>query len=202
MEQPFHGVAAPSSAWTPRRLAIIGFVVLLHVGLIYALAIGLAQGLAVQIIEDLAVVDVQPDVEDKKPPPPPPEMEKPPPPIVPPPEFSIAPEAVITPTITAATAPPAAPKIVGAKPKSKGRNCDDLYPAIEQRLQQTGNTLLAFTITSTGAVSNISVAQSSGYPRLDEAAVQCAQRWSYTPATKDGVPADVQSKAIVKWTIK
>ena len=203
MEQPIHDQRIQAAKNPVRRFASIGVVVLLHIGLIYALAVGLARNITDKVLEDLAVVDVVEEKVDDKPPPPPPDLEKPPPPVVPPPDINIAPDmAAPAQTIVTTTVPVAAPKMVGARPKSRGRDCLDLYPAIEQRLQQTGNTLLAFTITASGGVTNISVAQSSGYPRLDEAAVQCASRWSYTPATKDGVPSDVNSKAIVKWTIR
>jgi TonB family protein len=48
--------------------------------------------------------------------------------------------------------------------------------------------VLTLTVDVDGHVSKVDVAQSSGAPDLDEAAVVAARQWTFTPATRDGKP--------------
>lgn len=49
-----------------------------------------------------------------------------------------------------------------------------------------GIVRLRFRVTEEGTVSECSVENGSGYPRLDEAACTVASRWKYKPATEGG----------------
>jgi TonB family protein len=64
-----------------------------------------------------------------------------------------------------------------------------------------GTTVLAFQITSEGRVMDITVARSSGNSSLDQAAVDCASRWLYKPATQNGQAVEVSWKAAVQWIL-
>jgi protein TonB len=98
----------------------------------------------------------------------------------------------------------AAPKPVVSAPASIGRAhvCGQrYYPALANRLGHQGTTTLGFTISADGGISNISVANSSGYDELDQAAVACAASWTYKPAMQNGQAVSVPWKANVKWNL-
>jgi periplasmic protein TonB len=62
-----------------------------------------------------------------------------------------------------------------------------LYPKLSQRLGEEGSVVLRLTVDATGAVIEASVETSSGFPRLDEAAVVAVKRWRFRPAIRGGV---------------
>lgn len=60
------------------------------------------------------------------------------------------------------------------------------YPASAESRAEEGTVRLTLKINSAGRVRGIKVAQSSGYPDLDDAAVMSAITWHYLPATQNG----------------
>jgi protein TonB len=207
MQQPDHDIRIQqTSQATPRRVISLALVGVLHVILIYALASGLAQSLVKKGLDEIKVATVEDKPIDKPPPPPPPKLEEPPPPFVPPPdiviETAVAPPNAIT-TQNVVKEPPPAPRQVISTPVSIGRahTCVQNYPALSQRLQEEGTATLSFTINTDGSVSNPSVTKSSGYPRLDDAAMACVPRWKYKPATQDGQPVATQWQAAVQFKL-
>lgn len=76
------------------------------------------------------------------------------------------------------------------------------YPPLSLVLHEEGTTVLAFVIDETGAVTEPSVAVSSGSLRLDAAALESVmQNWHYVPAMRDGKPLRCPWKAQVVWDI-
>jgi protein TonB len=61
------------------------------------------------------------------------------------------------------------------------------YPRLARRLGEQGSVLLEIEVDGWGRPRAIRVLDSSGFPRLDEAAVEAARSWSYAPATQAGV---------------
>lgn len=78
-------------------------------------------------------------------------------------------------------------------------SCTQLYPPALLAKGVSGTTHLAFIITTYGKVRNVHVAESSGNPYLDDAALQCARTWRYNPAQKDGQTVEVPWAANVVW---
>lgn len=62
-----------------------------------------------------------------------------------------------------------------------------LYPKLSQRLGEEGSVVLRVTLDTTGAVIAATVETSSGFPRLDEAAIVAVKLWRFRPATHAGV---------------
>jgi len=64
------------------------------------------------------------------------------------------------------------------------------YPRASQRLREEGEVLLALTISAAGRVVEARVVESSGHSRLDRAAREAVERWTFAPATRGGVAVE------------
>lgn len=73
------------------------------------------------------------------------------------------------------------------------------YPAFAILHHHQGDVTLNFTVNTDGTVSNVLVSQSSGYPELDEAAIECVVKFIYKPATKDTQPLAKDWHATIHW---
>ncbi|CAB1367950.1 Protein TonB [Denitratisoma oestradiolicum] len=191
-----------------RRMTSIGLVVLLHMGVGYALVTGLHRAV-VDVIRDpfdVNVIDDPKKPPPDKPPPPPPKNAPPPPPPpeVPMPEVALPPATVSTgPTITVAQpkteAPPApavhVPPVVSASSCTKPD-----YPAASKRLEEEGTVVLNFLIGLDGRVIQGKVDGSSGFDRLDKAALDALGRCQFKPGTTDGKPEQAWAK--MKYTFR
>lgn len=195
-----------------RHVVIAGSVVLFHVAALWALQAGLLK----RMVETIAPVTVliepitppQPRVEPPSPVPksdPPPSPRKAvslPPPmpvaVVDPTPAPQAPSAVVEAPATplppmaapvAATPTPAATRV--ELPSSNAeylQNPKPVYPALSKRLGEQGKVVLRVLIGVDGAAQQAEIRQSSGYERLDQAALATVQRWRYVPGKRGGVP--------------
>jgi TonB family protein len=75
------------------------------------------------------------------------------------------------------------------------------YPSAALAAGEQGTTTLAFRIGVDGVPNNISIASSSRFADLDDAAEKCVAIWKYQPAAIDGKPVEVDWKATVEWTM-
>lgn len=62
------------------------------------------------------------------------------------------------------------------------------YPAQSRRLGETGIVVLRVELSETGQVAVAKVQSSSGYVRLDQAALAAVRTWRCTPPTRNGQP--------------
>lgn len=60
------------------------------------------------------------------------------------------------------------------------------YPAMSRRQGEVGVVLLRVELSETGHVANARVQASSGFDRLDEAALAAVRTWRCNPATRNG----------------
>lgn len=60
------------------------------------------------------------------------------------------------------------------------------YPALSRRLGEEGRTLLRVLISPEGLPRDIQLQASSGFSRLDQAALQTVRRWRFVPAMRGG----------------
>lgn len=63
-----------------------------------------------------------------------------------------------------------------------------VYPAISRRLGEQGRVLFDVYILPDGTVGEIRLKHSSGYSRLDDAALDAVRRWRYVPARRGNEP--------------
>lgn len=202
---------APSAS---NRLLGLAVVVGLHVLLIW----GLINGLARKVIEILPdpietriIEDVRPPLE--APPPPMPEFEPPPPPYIPPPDIVIQQPPPTTTAIQQVTtikppAPPPPPRVAQRVPpridlKGSPRACrEPTYPSASERLGEQGTSAISLLIDINGKVAQTRIDSSSGFSRLDEAAIYAFSRCRFTVGTLDGQPEPSWFSIRYKWVIQ
>jgi protein TonB len=61
------------------------------------------------------------------------------------------------------------------------------YPKQSLRLGEQGKTVLLVELDELGRVVNVAVKTKSGFPRLDEAAINAVKTWRCSPAERNGV---------------
>jgi protein TonB len=131
---------------------------------------------------------------DEVPPPPTPVFLPPPPLVMAPPIVEIEPSAPSPNAITlpsrsdvAAAAPAVAPAPPTPAQAIAATHTIPEYPPVSRRLGEQGTLTLRITITEQGAVSDARLESSSGFARLDEAAMQWVKaHWRYRPAVQGG----------------
>ena len=102
-----------------------------------------------------------------------------------------SPAAAAAPAATgsARPTPPAAAAVV--LPSSDAdylHNPPPAYPRMSRRMGEQGTVLVRVFISADGRAEKAEIRTSSGYPRLDEAALETVQRWRYVPGQRAGQP--------------
>lgn len=64
------------------------------------------------------------------------------------------------------------------------------YPAMSKRLHEMGTVILKVLVTADGKASDVKLKKSSGYSRLDDAAISAVRGWRFVPAKANGKPMD------------
>lgn len=107
-----------------------------------------------------------------------------------PPAPPIAAPMTAAPAPAPATAPAPAPPAVQLPSTDADylQNPPPAYPAFSMRLREQGKVLLHVQISAQGTALDAQVKRSSGYPRLDRAAVEAVRKWRYVPGKRGGVP--------------
>jgi protein TonB len=195
-----------------RRLGGFIVVVALHLGLFYALQSGLARTLIDKVagpLETKIIEEIEADPEE--PPPPEVKLERVLP-VMEIPDFVVTENTPTAPTITTTTekpkvAPPPPAKEVVVPPRQNARNpiAQPEYPTMSRRLGEEGAVILLLTLDEDGRVTDAKVDTSSGFERLDEAAVKEAKRprnWKFVPGTINGKPAPMAFKFRVVFKIE
>ena len=101
----------------------------------------------------------------------------------------IAPPAPYAPTVpVAAVTTPAPAKIT--LPSSDAdylSNPKPTYPAMSKRLGEQGKVVVKVLIGADGLPQKSELRQSSGFDRLDDAALATVMKWRYVPGKRDGI---------------
>ena len=164
------------------------------------------------------------------PPPPPPATEAPPPPpsipqvVAPPPivqtpappvPVQTTPDPTPVPVPVAAVsiapmpsaapaAPPAPPSMVqgGDLGTQMVSGKPPRYPIDSRRKREQGTVILTLTLGIDGAVDAIAVTQSSGFPRLDNAARDAVKGWRWKPMIRSGQPMRVRGVVEIPFVLR
>ena len=76
------------------------------------------------------------------------------------------------------------------------------YPPISRRLNEQGNTTVRVLIGADGQPQRAEIAKSSGFARLDEAAVNTVMRWRYVPGKRGGVAEAMWFNVPINWVLE
>ncbi len=89
------------------------------------------------------------------------------------------------PPVVATPAPVPEPVLVAAQ---RLDTPDPEYPRLSRRLAEQGTVELRLRVLADGSVGEVEVVRTSGFERLDRAAVESVREWRFRAATLDGVP--------------
>ncbi|WP_152523953.1 energy transducer TonB [Sporomusa ovata] len=75
------------------------------------------------------------------------------------------------------------------------------YPSEARKNRWQGKVVVRVLVEASGRVADASVAKSSGYNELDQAAEEVVYQWRFNPAYRDGRPVTVWVKLPVSFTL-
>ncbi|HEY7640605.1 MAG TPA: energy transducer TonB [Steroidobacteraceae bacterium] len=178
-----------STKSTPRRTGLFIVVAALHVLIIYGLMLAtgiVKQPAFVQPIEAVFIPEQtqpeeQPQVKIK------PEIDQPVADQTPPPEVQF--DEPVTPP-SEVPIPASANAVTGtqqqgapAQDLKTTNRVDPTYPPASRRAGEQGTVQLKVLVDTSGRASNVAVTKSSGFPRLDQAAIEAVRKWRFAAAT-------------------
>lgn len=117
-------------------------------------------------------------------------------------EANDAPEMTTPPTLPT---PPVAPAPKQARIDAPPRPRSSIrpeYPAGARARGEQGEVLLEIAVDAEGAVSEVSVVSSSGFPALDDAAIKAARHAKFIPAKSEGRPVAGRVRLTLDFRLK
>jgi protein TonB len=78
--------------------------------------------------------------------------------------------------------------VIPGSPDKTARNLPPIYPEAAARQGQQGAVAVVVHVGPSGLPAGVEIERSSGYTLLDKAAESAVMKWSFVPATKDGLP--------------
>ena len=174
---------APGTGTTPRRTGLLILVAALHVAIIYGLMVAtgvVRQPAFIAPIEATFIPEAtQPEEQ--------PEIDQPVAVDEPVPEVQFE-EAVVPPSDV--PVPASATAISGSQQQGApaqdlktANRVDPTYPPASRRAGEEGTVRLKVLVDTSGRASNVQVMQSSGFARLDQAAMEAVRKWRFVAAT-------------------
>ncbi len=101
-----------------------------------------------------------------------------------------------------AAARPAAGPLVPPRPVAgMETNRAPAYPEMALRRHETGRVMLRVSVSAYGQPLEVDVAQSSGFPILDSAALSAVRQWRFVPAMQAGTPVAAIAEVPVRFQI-
>jgi len=83
---------------------------------------------------------------------------------------------------------PAAAVVLPSSDADYLNNPPPIYPRMSRRMGEQGTVLVRVFISTEGRAEKAEIRTSSGYVRLDEAALETVQRWRFVPGKRAGQP--------------
>lgn len=82
------------------------------------------------------------------------------------------------------------------------RNEPPRYPRVARQRGHEGTVELRIHVLRSGATGGVEILRSSGHTVLDDAALEAAMRWRFTPATRGGRPVDLWIEMPVEFDLE
>lgn len=76
-----------------------------------------------------------------------------------------------------------------------------VYPNMSRRLREVGTVQLRVRVSISGQPLEIQLAKSSGYARLDEAALTAVKKWTFQPASRSGAPVEAWALVPIEFSL-
>ena len=100
-------------------------------------------------------------------------------------------------------APPSPPTPTPPRPADYLNNPKPSYPSLSKRLGEEGTVRLNILVNPDGSVAQLELAESSGHPRLDRAAIDTVQSsWKFEPARQGGRPVAAWVIVPIQFTLR
>ncbi len=100
-----------------------------------------------------------------------------------------------------ATTSRVAPKGTGLETASVLRRVRPSYPALSQRTGEEGRVVLNVLVKADGTAGDVGIKNSSGFQRLDKAAVSAVRQWRFEPYRVGGNAADHEYSVVVNFSL-
>lgn len=195
------------------RAPMIAAIALFHAGLIVALVtldvVPMRKAAPAPLVVTLMPEQIAPPPEASAPPKPeiapvrpaPTQIVAPPPVVVVPVAAPVqvatvaapAPAPVVAAAVPSAAAAPAPAPAPISPPDAFAGSLDNpapRYPVESRRRREEGTVRLRVVVTADGRVKEIGVARSSGFDRLDDAALDAVRKWRFRPGMQAGTPVE------------
>ena len=82
------------------------------------------------------------------------------------------------------------------------RRVAPIYPATSRRRSEEGDVVLDVLVGADGRVTQITVAGSSDFERLDKAAVAAVQQWRFVPGRVAGEPQAMRLRVPIRFQLR
>lgn len=76
------------------------------------------------------------------------------------------------------------------------------YPPASRRMREEGTVVLRVRVDAEGRAAEVTLRESSGYPRLDERALDTVKRWKFVPARQGGQPVEAWVIVPIQFSLK
>ena len=81
-------------------------------------------------------------------------------------------------------------------------DADAYYPSFSKRSGEQGTVIVRLIIDQSGNVEDITLLQSSTFPRLDRAASEIGRRYRFKPFVVNGSPQRISTNLLIKFNLK
>ena len=114
-----------------------------------------------------------------------------------------APAAIGAPVGAVSAAPAGPPSVqLPSSDASYLQNPKPIYPPVSRRMNEQGKTTVRVLIGVDGTPQRAEINTSSGYDRLDQAAITAVMRWRYVPGKRGGVPEAMWFNVPINWVLE
>lgn len=77
-----------------------------------------------------------------------------------------------------------------------------VYPMLSRKRKEQGTVWLLLLVSKDGLVTELKLKKTSGFDRLDQAALQAVKKWKFQPARKQGQPIDYWYELPLKFSLQ
>ncbi|MDZ7870641.1 MAG: energy transducer TonB [Rheinheimera sp.] len=77
-----------------------------------------------------------------------------------------------------------------------------VYPMLSRKRKEQGTVWLLLLVSKEGLVSELKLKKTSGFDRLDQAALQAVKKWKFQPARQQGQPIDYWYELPLKFSLQ